>query len=175
MERPIVYQCDALGYYVGINYADESPLEPGVWLIPGGCVEEAPPAVTPTTRARWLLGEGWILEPIPVPPPPTPEDILARESAKLQTLTGECNAQKSALTNRISTIQDAIDMDMATPAEIAEQPVRVTQLKAWKTYGVLLGRVTTIPAGAWPSNPVWPTKPTEGMDLSVSATSPNAS
>lgn len=106
----------------------------------------------------------------PVPAPPTPADILASQSAVLQALVGECNAQKSALTNRISTLQDAIDLDMATPEEVAEQPVRATQLKAWKTYGVLLGRVTTQPG--WPPNVEWPAKPTAGMDLTVSATAP---
>lgn len=110
------------------------------------------------------------------PPPPldpaplTPADILANQSAILQGLTSECNAQKSALTNRISTIQDAIDLEMVTPEEEEELPVRQAQLKAWKTYGVLLGRVTT--QAGWPPNVVWPTKPSAGMDLTVSASAP---
>lgn len=31
-----VYQTNAEGYFVGPVQADPSPLEPGVWLIPGG-------------------------------------------------------------------------------------------------------------------------------------------
>lgn len=165
----VVYQCDPLGYYVGLATADESPLEPGVFLLPGGCVSEAPPELEEGKRQRYIDG-GWILEDIPAPPEPTPAEILASQSLKLQGLTAECNAQKNALTNRISTLQDAIDLEMATPEEIAEKPARETQLKAWKTYGVLLGRVTT--QAGWPPSVVWPTKPSAGMDLSVSASSP---
>ncbi|KKI48344.1 tail fiber assembly protein G [Obesumbacterium proteus] len=51
-------------------------------------------------------------------------------------------------TINISTLQDAVDLDMATDEEIA-------QLKAWKTYRVLLSRIDT--AGApdidWPLLP----------------------
>ena len=39
----MVVQLDDNGYYSGQTYADRSPLEPGVWLIPGGCVDTAPP------------------------------------------------------------------------------------------------------------------------------------
>lgn len=38
-----VVQLDDNGYYSGQTYADRSPLEPGVWLIPAGCVDTAPP------------------------------------------------------------------------------------------------------------------------------------
>jgi hypothetical protein len=40
--------------------ADESPLEPGVYLIPGGCVEIAPPAVPQHKAACWS-GTAWQL------------------------------------------------------------------------------------------------------------------
>ncbi|GAB7080830.1 hypothetical protein [Megalodesulfovibrio paquesii] len=74
----IVYQLDAAGYYLGEAVADESPLEPGVWLIPAGCVETPPPAIPEGQRARWEAGEAgengeaggaWILEAIPEPEP----------------------------------------------------------------------------------------------------------
>jgi hypothetical protein len=42
MTQKIVYQTDHLGLYVGETEADESPLEPGEFLIPGGCVEDPP-------------------------------------------------------------------------------------------------------------------------------------
>lgn len=38
-----VVQLDDNGYYSGQTYADRSPLEPGVWLIPAGCVDTTPP------------------------------------------------------------------------------------------------------------------------------------
>ncbi len=55
-----VYQTDANGVFVGTTEADECPLEPGVWLIPGGCVEQAPPAPGPNQVAHWN-GEQWRL------------------------------------------------------------------------------------------------------------------
>lgn len=99
-----------------------------------------------------------------VNPPP---DLLAINSAKLQALTQLAGAQKSALTNRISTLNDAIDLEMSTPAEENELPVRAAQLKQWKTYAVLLGRVTS--QAGWAATVTWPAQPVDGMDLTVSS------
>lgn len=55
-----VYQTDHLGLYVGPTTADESPLEPGVFLIPGGCVEVAPPE-TPQGKIQHWNGKRWQL------------------------------------------------------------------------------------------------------------------
>jgi hypothetical protein len=72
MEK-IVYQTDAEGFFVGAVAADPSPLEPGVWLIPGGAVETTPPALAEGERARWT-GIGWEIVPPPEPEPePYPE------------------------------------------------------------------------------------------------------
>ncbi len=67
----IVYQTNANGVFIGETEADESPLEPGVFHIPGGCVEQAPPAFGEGERARWAEG-AWLVEP--VPPAPEPEE-----------------------------------------------------------------------------------------------------
>lgn len=49
-----VYQYDVAGRYVGDTLADPSPLEPGVWLMPGRTVDLAPPAPWPEgTWPRW--------------------------------------------------------------------------------------------------------------------------
>lgn len=64
----IVQQLSPEGYFVGSIAADESPLEPGVWLIPGGCVEAEAPSIPEGKRAKWV--DGWILEDIPPPPVP---------------------------------------------------------------------------------------------------------
>lgn len=58
----IVYQTDAAGYYIGPTVADESPLEPGVFLIPRYAVESAPPETVPGQRAFWD-GIQWLLDP----------------------------------------------------------------------------------------------------------------
>lgn len=77
----IVYQTNNEGYFVGTTYADECPIEKGVYLIPGGCVEEAPPAVKEDQYPRLVSGQ-WVVETIrpPAPEPePTPEEKIERE------------------------------------------------------------------------------------------------
>lgn len=62
------------GFYVGTTIADESPLEPGVWLMPAHTTETRPPAFdVQMERARWT-GEAWTVEPLPVGPPDLPVD-----------------------------------------------------------------------------------------------------
>lgn len=60
MSRKVVYQTDHLGLFVGEIEADESPLEPGVFLIPAGCVELPPPQVPEFKAAHWN-GKSWQL------------------------------------------------------------------------------------------------------------------
>jgi hypothetical protein len=60
MTDKVVYQTDHLGIFMGVVQADESPLEPGVYLIPGGCVEIAPPTI-PEHKAAWWNGNAWQL------------------------------------------------------------------------------------------------------------------
>lgn len=69
MSEKIVSQLDEAGYFVGPSSAQESPLEPGVFLIPGGATDVPPPDIPEGMRARW---DGtWIFEEIPVPEVPT--------------------------------------------------------------------------------------------------------
>ncbi|MES2869600.1 MAG: phage tail protein [Pseudomonadota bacterium] len=60
MDTKVVYQTDHLGIYTGKTVADRSPLEPDAWLIPGGCVEVAPPTIAVHQAARWN-GKEWKL------------------------------------------------------------------------------------------------------------------
>lgn len=64
-----VSQLDPDGYYVGETLADESPLEPGVWHIPGGAIDVPAPQTPEGHRAKWLNND-WIFEEIPPPPEP---------------------------------------------------------------------------------------------------------
>lgn len=128
--------------------------DPYVWIE---CPDEA--------EAGWTYIEG-VFAPY-TPPPPTEAQILAAQSLKLQIANQLAAAQKTALTNRIGVINDAIDFEESTQAELDELPVRQAQLTAWKRYAVLLGRVTTQPG--WYQTVDWPAEPAEGMDLSVSA------
>lgn len=96
-------------------------------------------------------------------PPPS----IEQRSSQLQYLVQLASSQKNALSNRISTIKDAIELEDVTEAEIAELPQRESQLVQWKRYAIYLGRVTT--QEGWHLDPVWPEQPEDGMDLTVSA------
>ncbi|HAS8353784.1 TPA: tail fiber assembly protein [Vibrio vulnificus] len=76
-----------------------------------------------------------------VNPPPTHEQLVAEAEAKKQYLLSEA-------ADAIAPLQDAVDLDMATPEE-------ESALKEWKKYRVLLNRVDTSPG----VGVVWPTPP----------------
>ena len=86
----LVYQINAQGIYVGPVLADESPLEPGAWLIPAGCIETPPPETEVGYVAIWHSG-AWMIMPDPlvgggsVSPEMTEEQILeaARRGMRL--------------------------------------------------------------------------------------------
>jgi hypothetical protein len=77
-----VIQLDADGYFVGFTTADESPLEPGVFLIPAGAIDAPTPNVPEGQRAKW---EGqWVFEDIPQPEPePEPEPLTPEQEAEI--------------------------------------------------------------------------------------------
>lgn len=56
----LVYQTDGQGFYVGEAAADPDPQNIGNWLIPAGCVEMKPPAITGGKRPQWV-GYKWKL------------------------------------------------------------------------------------------------------------------
>lgn len=56
------FQTDEAGYLVGEFDADASPLEPGVFLIPGGGVTVEPPPMGAEQAARWN-GSAWEIVP----------------------------------------------------------------------------------------------------------------
>ncbi len=60
MTTKIVYQYDIAGMYLGETEADESPLEPGVFLIPARCVTVKPPQYAGDKWPRWN-GAEWQL------------------------------------------------------------------------------------------------------------------
>lgn len=98
-------------------------------------------------------------EILPPPPPPmkTTEELIADATAQLNALNRLANAQVTALQGRVDALADAVELEMATPEEVAEQTVRAAQLKTWKQYRVLLGRVSA--AAGWPEEPSWPSMP----------------
>jgi hypothetical protein len=80
-----IYQTDKNGFFVAIDEADPDPLTPGAWLIPGGCVETAPPKLSKGQRAKWDGSKWNIIDKTPEPelkPEPTKQEQQdARQSA----------------------------------------------------------------------------------------------
>ncbi|WP_026471139.1 hypothetical protein [Alkanindiges illinoisensis] len=71
MNQKTVYQTNYSGLFIGKTQADESPLQPGIFLIPAGCVELAPPESWPEDQwPRWngftweLIQKPWVPEAI---------------------------------------------------------------------------------------------------------------
>lgn len=86
-----VYQLDQTGAYLGETIAHKSPLEPGVYLIPGGCVETAPPETKEGQIAVW---DGvWTL--VDLPEPEKPKELTAKELAaqKIATRKAQIGAE----------------------------------------------------------------------------------
>lgn len=81
MKTKLCSQLDTNGYFVGTTIADESPLEPGVFLLPGGAVDAPAPVMSEGKRAKWI-GTSFVIENIPEPPqpiPPTVEEIKQQQ------------------------------------------------------------------------------------------------
>lgn len=83
-----VCQLDHESYFVGMTVADESPLEPGVYLLPSGAVDTTPPTTPEGKKAKW--NGSWVFEdvpkpaPEPEPTPPTNEEIKDKIVASTQ-------------------------------------------------------------------------------------------
>lgn len=78
-----VCQLDEAGFYVGQVDADESPLEEGVYLIPGGAVDFKAPSVPDGSRAKWN-GSGFDIELIPEPTPTDQEVPVVDRAAEIK-------------------------------------------------------------------------------------------
>lgn len=63
-----IYHYNSDGFLVGASEADESPLEPGVFLIPALATKAVPPNVAEGMRVRFD-GDAWVVEAIPEPEP----------------------------------------------------------------------------------------------------------
>lgn len=79
-----VYQLDVTGLLVGTAIADESPLEPGVYLLPAGCVDAEPLPHMDGKLQRFSNGAFHYEDPPkePEPAPLTAEQIWERIKAE---------------------------------------------------------------------------------------------
>ena len=75
-----VFQTDHRGFLVGETVADPDPMDEASWLIPGGCVEQEPPALSDGQRAQFVGGAWLVVDPEPVvEPEPEPELPATKE------------------------------------------------------------------------------------------------
>lgn len=129
----IVYQTDAEGFFTGPVQADPSPLEPGVWLIPGGCVDVEPPALSEGQRAQWANGAWVVIDPPPEPEPepePTPEELLAAERAQMRCspLQGRLALAAAGLLPQVETAVAAADQTTQVAWEYAVEWKRTSPM-----------------------------------------------
>lgn len=68
------------GEYLGEGQADESPLEPGVFLVPAHATKTAPPAAV-AGKVRAFEGGAWVQRNIPAPPVKTQAELDAEATA----------------------------------------------------------------------------------------------
>lgn len=92
------------------------------------------------------VAQGWVYDAAtevfsaPVPPVPTPENIISTNTATKTFLL-------ALATVAIAPLQDAVDLDDATDADLA-------LLKKWKQYRVAVNRIElTLKEPAWPDQP----------------------
>ena len=128
-----VYQTNIDGVFVGITKADPDPLDESNMLIPGGCVETAPPSITEGQLARWD-GSVWIVEDIPTSEP-EPEPVVDPAA--------EARAQRNMLLA-------SSDWTQLPDSAVADKTV-------WATYRSLLRDIPT--QSGFPNTIIWPTKP----------------
>jgi hypothetical protein len=114
----IVYQTDHQGFFVGPVAADPSPLEPGIWLIPGGAVEIAPPPLNDGEQARWT-DSGWEIVPptepeVPIDPPQINPPLINRIERRqgLRALL-TLNIKRADVESMINGIEDEIEREIA--------------------------------------------------------------
>jgi hypothetical protein len=71
------------GSYAGMTVADESPLEPGVYLFPRNAIEANPPEIPEGKRAIWDSGS-WVYQDVAQPEAASRnQDITTQPGAEL--------------------------------------------------------------------------------------------
>ena len=89
------------GYFVGESLADESPLEPGVYLIPAHATKIAAPKAT-KDKIAIFINDGWELQDLPKEPVIDLEAEKAEAEAKATA--------KAALLERLGITQDEANL-----------------------------------------------------------------
>lgn len=129
------------GVFLGVDFAQESPLEPGVFLLPAGATFVEPPQVAEGKQAIWG-GESWSVQEIPLPPEPEIPEPPQPEPLTWDTI----RAQRNYL------------LAQSDWTQLADAPLTQEQKNAWAVYRQALRDVPShfnLPEEVvWPSAPV---------------------
>lgn len=162
MFSKIAYQCDEKQIYIGEVYSQESPLEPGVWLCPGGATFDAPPTIPEGKQAIYdFQNEEWSLVDIPKEETPkeTPFSKLSADDKKQKVMQ-----QVSILMSIVSTAYERMQWQdwNGTPVDTSLKTAWVNYRKALlaiptteqdQAYFI---RLQSLESFAWPNQPAMP-------------------
>ena len=112
--QKIVSQLDADGYYVGATFADESPLEPGVYLLPAGAIDKEPPKNLEEGKRYRPWGSGWRSEDIPLPP--DEEEAIPEEP--IEPVFYTCSPWQIRKALNAANLRDAVETAVANSNDI---------------------------------------------------------
>lgn len=138
-----VSQLDAQGFFCGTTLAYASPLERGVFHIPGGAVDVVPP--NPLEEGKRYSFENGQWRAHAQPSVALPQSSEQRAGA----LIAHRDALLAYATLRIAPLTDALEMNVATEAEMIA-------LDAWRMYRVEVARIDVEQEPL-----VWPLRPDE--------------
>ena len=134
-----IYNYDHEGFYVGECDADESPLEPGVYLIPARATEVKPPKLKDGHQIKMVDGE-WMNVPTPVEVVPEP---VVRTDAEIVRANIRTLMFQIAKANGFDNMLDAVsfkDDDDETLSVIA------TKLYKWRSKVLVAMRTADVAA-----------------------------
>ena len=141
------------GVFIGVDFAQESPLELGVFLLPAGATFAEPPQVAEGKQAVWG-GEAWSVQDIPLPPEPEPtpepEPFIPEPEPSIP--------EPVPVTWDTIRIERNYLLTQSDWTQLADAPLTQEQKNAWAAYRQALRDVPShfnLPEEVvWPSAPV---------------------
>lgn len=112
----LVSQLNSAGFYVNATFADESPLEPGVYLLPAGCIDQLPPDIPNGHVARWVFETStWefsvnVEEFLPEKPF-VPREVTMRQARLALLAEGKLDDVTAAIASLPSPTKEAVTIE----------------------------------------------------------------
>lgn len=119
-----VYLFDALGLFTGSYEAQESPLEPGVFIAPTSSTDIAPPQIAQGESLRWNNG-AWQVIAAPTPPVIIPPVLTPLQQIRALEQTHDDDQRKLT---RISILELALDKVCLHPSMAGKTRAQVHTL-----------------------------------------------